>query len=81
MNTNIKTSEEFKGIVTIYLVNGHTINIPTTTLIDHIEDFELNLTDFTGGEIYPPASASDWMDVNENFDKAVSSYYTNIICK
>lgn len=81
MNTNIKTSEEFKGIITIYLNNGHTINIPTSTLLDHIEEYELNLTDFTGCEIYPAVSASDWMDVNENFDKAVESYYTNVICK
>ncbi len=81
MNTNIKTSEEFRGTVTIYLNSGGTINLPTQKLVEYVEEQELHSTDIDGSELSHPDTANDWLDVQKNWDLAVASYYNNVICK
>lgn len=77
----IQTSEEFRGEVTIYLNNKHTISFPTEKLIDYVEDQGFHKTDIDGSTMDYPDTVNDWLDVNANWDKAIASYYLNVICK
>lgn len=81
LTSQIKTSEEFRGEATIYLYNKHTISFPTEKLIDYVEDQGFHKTDIDGSDLAYPDTASDWLDVNANWDKAVASYYKYVICK
>lgn len=89
----VTTSEEFRGEVTIYLNNKHQIKFPTQDLVDYVEAQELNIStenhgvglvcDPNGTDDYIDVETpiNDWLDVQANWDKAVDSYYHNIICK
>lgn len=81
MNTSIKSSEEFRGQVTIYLNNKHTISFPTENLVNHVEEYEMNHRDIDGSKLDHRLTADEWLDINENFDKAIESYYVNVILK
>lgn len=81
MNTSIKSSEEFRGQVTIYLNNKHTISFPTENLVNHVEKYEMNHRDIDGSKLDHRLTSDEWLDINENFDKAIESYYVNVILK
>jgi len=91
MNTAIKTSEEFKGTVTIYLENGHKIDVPTNDIYNYIQENKLNSTSTYGGN---SGSGEPWNDnaevecvedvevfLDREFDEVIEMYYNNVILK
>lgn len=91
MNTAIKTSEEYRGTITIYLENGHKIDVPTNDIYKYIEENKLNSTSTYGGN---SGSGEPWNDnaefecvedvslfLDREFDEVIEMYYNNVICK
>lgn len=70
----IKSSEEFNGITTVFLSNGHNVRFATSELILFIEDNHMNISG-EAGEESEFVSSEDYLD--NNWDSVVSNYYKN----
>lgn len=91
MNTSISHSEEFNGITTLFLSNGHEINFPTSKLIDYIKANELNIEQKScGSGLTCDPNCIEWTECNEidadeyldlHWYSVVEKYYTNVVLK
>ena len=91
MNIEVTTSEEFKGIVTMFLSNNTTVSVPTESLVEYVEKEGMNVTSTYGGN---SGSGEPWndneevdevQDVNEyidqNWDYVCEVYFANVLNK
>lgn len=91
MNIQIESAEEFQGITTLLLSNGHKVAFPTDRLIDYIKANELNVitTECGVGSMCDPncrewtecrtVDASDYLD--SEWDSVTERYYRNVVLK
>jgi len=88
MNTpTINLSEESKGLITLHLSNGHSVNMTTDQLESFVERHNMNLESCGNGLTCDPWSCeydvetpvSDWLDVEANFYLACAEYYRLVI--
>lgn len=70
----IKSSEEFNGVTTVFLSNGHSVYFATTELVLFIEDNHMNI-EGEAGEEREFCTADEYLD--NNWDAVVSTYYKN----
>lgn len=86
-NIEVTSSEEYKGITTLFLSNNGTINIPTDYLYRFVEENKLNTENGSNGLTCDPYAkeytietpVSDYLDAN--WDQVCSDYYKYIIKK
>lgn len=70
----ITSSEEFNGVTTVFLSNGHSVSFATTELVLFIEDNHMNI-EGEAGEEREFCTADEYLDAN--WDSVVSNYYKN----
>lgn len=80
----ITSSEEFNGITTVFLSNGHNVRFATSELILFIEDNNLNVENQGSGLVCEPNGTDNEVEVctadeylDNNWDSVVSNYYKN----
>lgn len=82
-------AEEFKGLTTFFLSNGHKLNIPTDKLIEFIKVNEMNVkTESCGVGLTCDPNCREWEScstqdaddyLSDNWVSVCSKYYNEVV--